>query len=121
MGLKSSLSHVILAVTGSMLLSTIVVAQGISFRAGTWQGSIAQCQKDATAALVAAGFNQNITNMSGQPPSQAVGGTHADGPVGLIVCAQKGDLVLVVSGVGPDIETKYMITLAQKVNETGKR
>ena len=104
----------VIGITG---MASPALAQSVSFRAGTWGGSMAGCQKDATAALVAAGFNRSITNLDGQPPTQAVIGGHADGPIGLIVCGQKGDLVLVVSGTARDIDTKYMVTLAQKVNE----
>ena len=108
MGLKSSLSHVILAVTGSMLLSTTVVAEGtaLSYAAGNTSKSPVECARDATATLSAGGFTDRLGNAGVTAPHQGTVGLLAarpdvpQGAIGLIICTEHRDVVVIVVGNG---------------------
>ena len=122
MGLKSSLSPVILAVTGSMSLSTTVVAQGwgsVSYAAGNTGKPPVECARDAMAALSAGGFTDRLQVLSLTPPHQgAFGQLAARGPdapqmMGLVICTEHRDIVVIVVGNGSQ---PYFDTLLQSLN-----
>jgi hypothetical protein len=102
MPFRSSFTVMALALAVTFSMPTAGMSQALSFRAGT-----------RTAAVRSEGFTQQLQILNGQPPSQAATGVHPDGLIGMVVCAQNKDIVVVVSGTNPD---PYTASLAQALN-----
>jgi hypothetical protein len=116
--LRLAATIAVLAAIQCMFVSTPASAQQMSFRTGTWTGSAIVCARNAMAALSDAGFNQNLKFLDGQPPAQVATGARPDGFLAMVICAPKGDTVIIVSG--PDTEPA-ITSLAQKLNEISRR
>src|SRR5262249_44643253 len=103
---RSNIACVIFLVILGMPVSFAANAQnagqnyGMGFRSGVWTGSVDDCSRKAMAALSSAGFSQNLQILNGQPPSLVATGSDTNGHIAMVVCAQKGDLVTIVSGPG---------------------
>ena len=115
--------YLLLGIFSSTIVLVIEVAQsaeqlGGSFRSGTFGYSVAECSRDAMAALSQAGFTANLSVHDGQKPALAVAGNIGDGgqlSTGMIICGQNKDYVAIVySTKGGTNADKYVTSIIEK-------
>jgi hypothetical protein len=115
---------------GGALLGTFGSAQsaeqlGGSFRSGTFTYSVAECSRDAMAALSQAGFTANLSVLDGQKPAMGVAGNINDNgqiSTAMMICGQNKDFTAVVfSTEGSNRAGGYVMSIVEKFGRIGNR
>jgi hypothetical protein len=120
--------YLLFGICSSAIVLVIEVAQsaeqlGGSFRSGTFGYTVAECSRDAMAALGQAGFTANLFVLDGQKPALAVAGNISDSAhlsTGMIICGQNKDYVAVVySTEGGTNADNYVMSIVEKFTRLG--
>ena len=90
-------------------------AEEMGFGAGVTNKTPEACAQDAMNALVASGFNQNVATLNAQLPHRGVFGSRPEGQMAMIICARRGDVIVVLSG--PNNVEKLKQDLAAKMTQ----